>query len=80
MKYIKNKNSLHVTLLNYEYWSIDMACFTYNLRWHNSTSFFNSMINILFLDVSTLKLRIAIIILPKDRHDIILPTALTTNN
>ena len=53
-----------------------------NLHWHNITSFFNSMINILiflFLDMPTLKRRI-FIILSTDRQKIILLTARTTKN
>ena len=78
MKYIKKQEFSALDMLISRV--RDVVCFTCNLCWNNSPSFFSSMINIFILDVPTLKLRIIIIILSIDRPDTILPTARTTNN
>ena len=79
LDYNKNKNLVHLTLLNHEgkeMWSVSyVTCIDLVAKVS-----LNRQSTFLFLDVLTLKLRIIIIILPTDRPKIILPTARTIKN
>ena len=78
IKYIKNKNLVHLILLNLgskETWSLYVTSVDIIVQ----VSFTPGSI-FLFLDVPTLRLRIIIIILLTGRHGIILPTTRTTKN
>ena len=80
LDYNKNKNLVHLTLLNdegKEMWSVSyVTCIDLVAQVS-----LNRQSTFLYLDVLTLKLRIiVIIILPTDRPKIILPTACTIKN
>ena len=69
IKYIKNKNLVHLTLLN----DGVQRCGRSHMKLVDKFHYLDDQY--LVLDVPILKLTITIIILPTDRPDIILPTA-----
>ena len=77
MKYIKNEHSEDLTLMNHE---VNDGCgqFHMQLLLINSTSYFNSMMIFLFLDITPLKFEIIINILPTNLPESIFSTASTT--
>ena len=78
IKYIKNKNLVHLILLNLGS-KETRSLYVTSVDIIVQVSFTPGSI-FLFLDVPTLRLRIIIIILLTGRHGIILPTTRTTKN